>query len=49
MKVYDAGHELNAAARLDRARWLAKRLGIRKPDTAALNRIAPLSTTPLSE
>ena len=43
MEFYDSGHELNAAARLDRALWLQKRLKLSKtPDAAALNAIAPL-------
>ena len=39
---YDAGHELDAAARRDRALWLAQRLSLRRPDLAALARIPPL-------
>lgn len=39
---YDAGHELNAAARVARAQWLVNRLRLRAVDTSALNRIAPL-------
>jgi cephalosporin-C deacetylase-like acetyl esterase len=42
MEFYDAGHELDAAARVDRAKWLAGRLQLRAPDTAALNRIPQL-------
>jgi cephalosporin-C deacetylase-like acetyl esterase len=43
MEFYDAGHELNAAARLDRALWLQKRLKLnRTPDAVALNSIPPL-------
>jgi dienelactone hydrolase len=32
MQFYDSGHALNAAARLDRVRWLQKHLGIKKLD-----------------
>lgn len=39
---YDAGHALDKAARLDRARWLAERLSLKKIDEAALNRIPDL-------
>ncbi|MCW5980361.1 MAG: hypothetical protein KIT09_19925 [Bryobacteraceae bacterium] len=39
---YDAGHELNAAARLDRAKWLASRLRLRRVDFNALSEIPPL-------
>ncbi|HEU0138879.1 MAG TPA: hypothetical protein VFQ79_04180 [Bryobacteraceae bacterium] len=42
MEFYDAGHELNAAARVNRAKWLASRLKLKAPDVEALNRIAPL-------
>jgi cephalosporin-C deacetylase-like acetyl esterase len=43
MEFYDSGHELNAAARVDRALWLQKQLKLSKaPDVAALNAIAPL-------
>ena len=28
MEIYDAGHELNAEARVERVRWLAERLGL---------------------
>ena len=39
---YDAGHELNAEARRERAEWLAKRLSLRRPDFDALARIPQL-------
>jgi dienelactone hydrolase len=42
MEFYDSGHALNAAARLDRDRWLQKHLGVKKIDEAALGQIAPL-------
>ena len=40
--LYDAGHALDKAARLERARWLAERLSLKKIDEAALNRIPDL-------
>ncbi len=40
--LYDAGHALDKAARLERARWLAERLSLKKVDEAALNRIPDL-------
>jgi dienelactone hydrolase len=39
---YDAGHELNAAARRDRVHWLVRRLSLRPADAAALNAIPNL-------
>ena len=39
---YDAGHGLNAAARLDRAKWLANRLQLQRVDESALNAISEL-------
>lgn len=42
LAFYDAGHALDKAARLERARWLAERLSLRKIDAAALNRIPDL-------
>lgn len=39
MEFYDSGHALNSAARLDRARWLQKHLGIKKMDEKALGEI----------
>jgi dienelactone hydrolase len=39
---YDAGHELNAAARRDRADWLRQRLSLKPIDYAALARIPEL-------
>ena len=39
---YDAGHELDAAARRERVEWLAERLSLRRPDFDALARIPPL-------
>jgi hypothetical protein len=42
MDFYDAGHALNAAARLDRDRWLQKRLGLKKIDEQELGSIPQL-------
>jgi dienelactone hydrolase len=42
MEFYDAPHALNAAARLDRDRWLQKHLGIKKIDETALGDIPQL-------
>ena len=42
MEFYDAGHALNAAARLDRARWLQKHLGFKKIDEKELGEIEQL-------
>jgi len=42
MEFYDAGHALNAAARLDRDRWLQKHLGVKKIDETALGAIEQL-------
>jgi hypothetical protein len=42
MDFYDAGHALNAAARLDRDRWLQKHLGVKKIDETALGQIEQL-------
>ena len=42
MEFYDSGPALNAAARLDRARWLQKRLGLKKLDEKALGDIQQL-------
>ena len=39
---YDAGHALDAAARRERAEWLAQRLSLRRPDFKALARIPEL-------
>ncbi|MDQ3918916.1 MAG: hypothetical protein M3348_10600 [Acidobacteriota bacterium] len=39
---YDAGHALNTQARLERDRWLARRLRLRPLDEAALARIPDL-------
>ncbi len=39
---YEAGHELNAKARKDRVRWLAKRLSLESIDKDALARIPEL-------
>lgn len=39
---YDAGHELDAVARRERAEWLARRLSLRRVDFDALARIPPL-------
>lgn len=40
MEFYDASHALNAAARLDRDRWLQKHLGIKKIDEKELGRLS---------
>lgn len=40
--LYDAGHALDKAARVERTRWLAERLSLKKIDEAALNRIPDL-------
>jgi dienelactone hydrolase len=42
MEFYDAPHALNAAARLDRDRWLQKHLGIKKIDEKELEEIPQL-------
>jgi dienelactone hydrolase len=42
MEFYDAPHALNAAARLDRDRWLQKYLAIKKIDEQALGEIPQL-------
>lgn len=42
MSIYDAGHALNAAARLDRYRWLQKHLGFKKVDEKELEGIEQL-------
>ena len=42
MEFYDAGHALNAAARLDRDRWLQKHLGVKKIDETALGAVPQL-------
>jgi hypothetical protein len=42
MEFYDAGSALNAAARVDRARWLEKHLGLKHIDQPALERIPQL-------
>ncbi len=42
MEFYDAGHALNAAARLDRDRWLQKHLSIKKIDEKELQGIPQL-------
>lgn len=39
---YDAGHELDAAARRERVGWLTERLSLRRPDFDALARIPQL-------
>jgi dienelactone hydrolase len=39
---YDAGHELDAAARRERVAWLAQRLSLRRVDFGALARIPQL-------
>jgi dienelactone hydrolase len=42
LEFYDAPHALNAAARLDRARWLQKQLGLKKVDEKELGEIPQL-------
>lgn len=42
IEFYDAGHALDAKARLDRAEWLKERLSLRPIDQAALARIPEL-------
>lgn len=42
LEFYEAGHELNAAARLDRVKWLAARLRLSRVDYQALDSIPPL-------
>jgi hypothetical protein len=42
MTVYDTNHALNAAARLDRVRWLQKHLGFKKVDEKDLETIPQL-------
>lgn len=42
MEMYDAGHELNAAARRDRVEWLEQRLKISGVDSRALDSIPQL-------
>lgn len=42
ISFYDAGHALNAEARLDRVRWLTERLSLRPFDQEALARIPVL-------
>ena len=42
MTIYDASHALNAAARLDRVRWLQKHLGFKKVDEKELDAIPQL-------
>ena len=42
MTIYDASHALNAAARLDRVRWLQKHLGFKKVDEKELEAIPQL-------
>ena len=42
MKVYEASHALNAAARKDRVQWLVERLHLHPIDISALEQIPPL-------
>jgi dienelactone hydrolase len=42
MTIYDAPHALNSAARLDRVRWLERRLGFKKVDEKELEGIPQL-------
>lgn len=39
LKLYDAGHALNAEARRDRYEWLRKQINLRKLDRAVLDRV----------
>jgi hypothetical protein len=42
LEFYDAGHELNSAARVDRAKWLQARLKLTALDLEALRSIRQL-------
>jgi cephalosporin-C deacetylase-like acetyl esterase len=42
LEFYDAGHELNATARMDRAKWLQGRLKLKSLDVKALESIPQL-------
>ena len=42
LEFYDAGHELNSAARIARAKWLQGRLKVKMPDLQALSSIEQL-------
>lgn len=42
LAFYDAGHELNAPARMDRVKWLTERLGLKNVDFGSLSAIPPL-------
>jgi pimeloyl-ACP methyl ester carboxylesterase len=42
MQFYEAGHALNAAARLDRVRWLQKKLGVKKVDEREVGAVPQL-------
>ena len=42
MEFYSAGHALNAAARLDRVRWLQRHLGLKKVEERELGEIPQL-------
>jgi dienelactone hydrolase len=42
MQIYEADHALNAAARIDRDRWLQQHLKFKHPDEGALNAIPQL-------
>lgn len=42
IEFYDAGHELNSTARVDRAKWLQGRLKLKMPDLKALTSIDQL-------
>jgi fermentation-respiration switch protein FrsA (DUF1100 family) len=39
IRWYDAGHEFNQAALIDRAAWLGEKLGFRPPDANRLNEV----------
>jgi dienelactone hydrolase len=41
MKMYESGHELNAAARSDRVHWLVERLALRPVPDAELTTVLP--------
>jgi hypothetical protein len=42
MEFYDSGHALNAAARLDRDRWLQQKLHFKNLDEKAIGEIRQL-------
>ena len=46
MKIYDAPHSLNAAARRDRIAFLVKELGLKEPDPAVIARVPEIPQPP---